>query len=154
MTEVRWRESPNQSSRRHAPIRFIILHADASPSETATIGWICNPKAEVSYHALIHRNGQVTRFVPDEMNAWHAGRSTWDGLVGLNRWSLGLAFANKNNGKEPLTSAQVKVAKRLIAEWRAKWPSIDAVLTHAQVSPGRKTDPERAPNFTLSQFQR
>lgn len=148
---ARWVATPHQSSRRGAAIRWVVLHADVSPREASTVAWIANPASQVSYHALIHRDGTVTRFVEDRLAAWACGKSQWGGVVGLNRHSLSLAFANRHDSKEPLSKAQRDTARRVIAVWRAAHP-IEAVLTHAMISPGRKTDPQRIPDFSISQF--
>jgi N-acetylmuramoyl-L-alanine amidase len=152
MIETRRVLTPNKSSRAGRPIRLIVLHADGSPREASTIDWIQRPEAQVSYHVLIHRDGTSTRFVDDGANAWHAGRSEWRGVVGVNRISLGLAFANKNDGREALTAAQVVTARQWVAHWMSRYP-IEDVTTHARVSPGRKDDPERCPQFDLSDYR-
>jgi N-acetyl-anhydromuramyl-L-alanine amidase AmpD len=46
-----------------------------------------------------------------------------------------------------LTDAQIDAARWLIEDWRARYPSIEGVLTHAMISPGRKKDPNLIPNF-------
>lgn len=148
---TRWVATPHQSSRRGAAIRWVVLHADVSPREASTVAWITNPASQVSYHALVHRDGTVTRFVEDHLAAWACGKSQWGGVVGLNRHSLSLAFANRHDLKEPISGAQRDTARRLIAAWQAAHP-IEAVLTHAMISPNRKTDPERIPNFSIKQF--
>jgi N-acetylmuramoyl-L-alanine amidase len=153
MIEDRWTPSPNHSSRNGAWVRYVILHADASPREAATVSWIARPESQVSYHVLVHRDGTSTRFVRDDRNAWHAGRSAWEGLTGLNRWSLGLAFANRNDGREALTPEQIAAGLAWCRYWALHYPTLEGILTHAMVSPGRKSDPETAPNFDLSTFQ-
>jgi N-acetylmuramoyl-L-alanine amidase len=141
------RLSPNHSSRRGATIRWIVLHADASPSERATLDWICSPQSAVSYHLLVHRDGTVTRCVPDDRAAWACGKSAWQGVQGLNRHSLSIAFANKHDGKERLTDAQIDTAMQLVAACKARHPTVEDVLTHAMIAPGRKSDPDNTPNF-------
>lgn len=148
---VRWRESPHHSPRGSARIRWVALHADASPAETATTSWVCNPKSEVSYHSLIHRDGSLTRYVRDERAAWACGKSRWQDVEWLNRWTLNLAFSNRHDGKEPLTRAQIDRAQRILDAWRSRYP-VEAVLTHAMIAPGRKSDPDRIPNFRLSDY--
>lgn len=149
MREDRRVVTPHESSRAGRPIRLIVLHADASPRESSTIHWLQHPDSEVSYHVLIHRDGTSTRFVEDARNAWHSGKSVWRDVVGVNRISLGLSFSNRQDGKEALTSDQLATARAWIAHWRAIHP-IEEVVTHTMVSPGRKFDPERAPNFALA----
>ena len=144
---TRQRLSPNHSSRRDATVRWIVLHADASPSERATLDWICSPRSAVSYHLLVHRDGTVTRCVPDDRAAWACGKSAWQGVQGLNRHSLSLAFANRHDGKERLTDAQIDAMMRLVQACKAMHPTVEGVLTHAMIAPGRKSDPDYIPNF-------
>lgn len=148
-----WRLSPHRSLRGATPIRWIVLHADVAPRESATISWLLNPASRVSYHGLVHRDGSVTRFVPDHEAAWACGESRWAGLHYLNRHSLSLAFSNRHDWKEPITAAQKTTAQRLIAAWRHAHPTIEDVLTHAMIAPGRKTDPDQAPGFLLSDYR-
>jgi N-acetyl-anhydromuramyl-L-alanine amidase AmpD len=89
--------------------------------------------------------------VPDELAAWACGASQWQDVVGLNRHTLSLAFANRHDGVERLTAAQLERARALLAHWRGLY-GIEDILSHAQISPGRKTDPERIPNFYLGAF--
>lgn len=138
--------TPHQSIRpASAVITRIILHCDTSPVERATIEWFKNPKAKASYHVLIGRDGRCYRFVEDAKMAWHA--------KGHNRDSLGLAFSNRNNSKEPLTVTQITVAKGLIQRWLRGIPTIKTITTHKDVDPARKTDPYGAPNFQLAEFK-
>lgn len=148
-----WRMSPHRSRRAGTPIRWIVLHADVSPRESSTVSWLLNPASKVSYHALVHRDGSVTRCVPDHEAAWACGESRWAGIAYLNRHSLSLAFANRHDFKERLTEAQRTTAQRLITAWRAAHPTIEDVLTHAMIAPGRKTDPDQAPGFLLSDYR-
>lgn len=149
---MRWTPSPHHGSRHGAPIRWIVLHADVSPKESATENWICSPDSKVSYHILVHRDGSLTRFVTDDQAAWACGVSAWGGIVGLNRHSLSLAFASRHDGKERLTYAQIDAAMGQVEEWRSRYPTVQAVLTHAMISPGRKSDPDRIPNFNLADY--
>lgn len=145
--EPRWHRSPHHSSRGGTPIQWIVLHADVSPAESITLDWLANPASKVSYHVLVHRTGEVTRVVPDERAAWACGKSWWQHVTGLNRHSLSLAFANRHDGREPITTAQLAAAVALCQAWMRRYPSIRAVLTHRAISPGRKTDPTRVPNW-------
>lgn len=150
MAKTDWVLSPNHNDRK-SRIRLIVLHCDASPSEQATLSWLANPASKVSYHALIHRDGWVSRIVPDERRAWHAGKSKWQDITDVNGASLGLAFANKHDGREPLTSAQLDIAQAVVQYWRQRY-DIDAVVGHRDVAPQRKTDPYLAPNFRLEDY--
>jgi N-acetylmuramoyl-L-alanine amidase len=151
MTEDLTHESPHHNARK-GPIRLVVLHADASPSEKGTLSWLMDPASKVSYHVLIGRHGGIYRLVPESRRAWHAGVSAWPGIADVNGASLGLSFANRHDGTEALTPLQMASAQSVIAEWRAKYPTIEAVTTHAAVAPGRKSDPLKAVGFRLEDF--
>lgn len=145
--------SPNHNSRGEQEVKGILLHADASPSEKGTLSWIQSSESKVSYHALVGRDGTVYTCVPYDRRAWHAGQGEFLGSKDPNRISIGLCFANRNNGKEPLTQAQIEGMQTLIAEVRRRYGWLP-VTTHAQVAlpPGRKNDPEHVPNFRLEDY--
>lgn len=151
--------SPNHGPRRRVKFpRAIILHSDASPNEQVTLSWVARPEAQVSYHLLIGRAGTVYRIVPDLRRAWANGRSELllDGVryADVNDVSISVAFANRNDGKEPLTTEQMAVGKALVRGLADRWPTITTITTHAAIARpvGRKSDPTRAPNFRLADF--
>lgn len=150
MLEVR-RLSPNQGQRgRHKPT-MIVLHADASPTEAATLDWLSKPLSQASYHVFVGRDGTAYRLVDDERRAWHAGKSAYPGYKDVNSQSLGLSFANRHDDTEALTPAQMATGKAVVAKWKAKY-AITHVVTHADVAPGRKTDPDHILGFRLADF--
>jgi N-acetyl-anhydromuramyl-L-alanine amidase AmpD len=65
---------------------------------------------------------------------------------------VGLSFSNKNDGKEPLTQAQIVAMQDVVQEVRNRYGPIP-VTTHAAVAPGRKDDPEKVPGFKLEDYQ-
>jgi AmpD protein len=147
------RTSPNCNSRGAHVVDCIVLHADASDNAQASISWITSPESKVSYHVLIDRNGDCYQFVPVAKRAWHAGVSHFAGRDNVNDFSIGLSFANKNDGQEPYTDAQIAAAVTLCREWMAAFPKItrDRITTHAIIAPTRKTDPKA---FDLDAFRR
>jgi len=135
--------TPHKSDRDGHKPTLIVLHGDAGKSDAGTISWIKSPVSKVSYHFLVGRDGIVHQFVPENFKAWHAGLSKWKGEeIGntVNPISIGVAFAN--DGKEPYRAAQYKSGAELLKDLCKRhaigW---DRIVTHAQVSPGRKTDP-------------
>lgn len=147
--------TPNFNSRRGQKIRLIVLHCDASPDSAATRAWIQSPASQVSYHIEIERDGTLVRYVADENRAWAVGVSDWRGITDVNSISLSASFANRNDGKERLTDVQLAVMHEVITDWRTRYPTIEAIDTHAALARpiGRKTDPIGAPNFRLADFQ-
>lgn len=84
--------------------KFVVLHFTGGTSSEATLMWIADAQAKASMHLLIDRNGEITQLVPFDYIAWHAGRSKWNGLLGLNKYSIGVSFSNagpltKKNGE-------------------------------------------------------
>ncbi len=146
--------SPNHRARpNQIRPRLIVLHATGPGSLKGILEWIGDKASKVSYHGLIAADGTFYNLVSPERSAYHAGVSEWNGIKNVNDISLGLAFVNPNDGVIPLTPQQISVAKGVIQYWRQQYP-IEAVTTHAAVATpkGRKTDPDRVPNFRLADF--
>ena len=124
--------------------RVIVVHCDAGRTEQGSITWIASQQSVGSYHILIGRDGTSYRFVDDARCAFHAGRAEWAGMAAVNDVSLGLCFANRNDGTEPLGATQLLVAQLWVAYWLGAYPQIEDVVTHAAVARpvGRKTDPD------------
>ena len=76
---------------------YLVIHYTAGPSVKAAVNTLTNPQAKVSSHLVIGRDGSITQLVPFNIIAWHAGASSWDGRVGLNKYSIG--FELDNNGR-------------------------------------------------------
>ena len=143
--------SPNHNVRGSRTVKVIVLHADASPNEKGCLSWIQSSESKVSYHVLIGRDGAVYTCVPYDRRAWHAGKAEWNGEKDVNGISIGVSFSNKNDGKEPLTEKQKAACKEVLKDIRARYGPLP-VTTHAQVSPGRKNDPELVPGFRLEDY--
>lgn len=138
--------SPNHNTRpKGTVVDCIVLHSDASASAKASLDWIKSRDSKVSYHTLIDRDGTAYKLVEPARRAWHAGASEFQGRKDCNTYSLGLSFANRNDGIEPYTAAQYESAALVILGWMAMYPAItlDRLTTHAAVAipAGRKTDP-------------
>ena len=143
--------SPNHNVRGNKTVKVIVLHADASPNEKGCLSWIQSSESKVSYHVLIGRDGAVYTCVPYDRRAWHAGKAEYHGEKDVNGISIGVSFSNKNDGKEPLTEKQKAACKEVLKDIRARYGPLP-VTTHAQVSPGRKNDPELVPGFRLEDY--
>lgn len=89
---VPWKESPNHGGA--VKPRFLIMHYTAGTSASGAVSWLTNPKAKASAHLVIGRDGAVTQLVGFDTVAWHAGKSSWQGLVGINSWSIGIELVN------------------------------------------------------------
>ena len=143
--KVTVKHSPNFNARpAGVNPRLIVLHCDAASNAAASVSWILNPASQVSYHALIDRNGDVWQFVPDEKRAWHAGKSRWAGVPDCNDYSIGISFSNRNDAIEPYDGRAISSGVALVAATMKKWGiGLDAIVSHEQIAQpmGRKTDP-------------
>lgn len=120
--------------------RFIILHHSDGSFEGG-VSWILNTASKVSYHYLINpENGDRVQLVWDSKRAWHAGRSRWQGYVGLNAHSIGISFAG-NTHKREVADHEINSAAHKCLYLMNKFtiPQVN-ILTHAMISPGRKDD--------------
>ncbi|MDB4951712.1 MAG: N-acetylmuramyl-L-alanine amidase, negative regulator of AmpC, AmpD [Gemmatimonadetes bacterium] len=92
-TPYRFVKTPNVGSGELKP-RYLVMHFTAGGSAQESIGWLANPAAKASAHIVIAKDGTVTQMVPFNRVAWHAGQSTWEGIVGLNSSSIGIELDN------------------------------------------------------------
>ena len=106
----------------------------------------------VSAHLLIHRNGEVVQYVPFHRRAWHAGQSIYAGRPRCNDFSIGIELEGVDY--LPYDDRQYPPLAAIIhALWDA-YPAIapDRLAGHAEIAPGRKTDP--GPAFDWARLQR
>lgn len=93
---------------------------------------------QVSAHFLIRRDGRVEQFVPCQLRAWHAGASNWRGAECCNDFSIGIELEGCD--EMPFEAQQYATLSRLILVLRRHYP-IEDIVGHADIAPGRKTDP-------------
>jgi N-acetylmuramoyl-L-alanine amidase len=74
--------------------RYLVFHYTSGRSAQESIDWLCNPNAKASAHLVVARDGSITQLVPFNVVAWHAGVSQWEGLTGLNQYSIGIEMDN------------------------------------------------------------
>lgn len=133
---VDYRPSPNRGG--IITPQYIIIHYTAAKTANSAINWMLSKTAQVSAHLHIARDGSVVQLVPFNIKAWHAGLSAWNGLTGLNSYSIGIEL--QNDSKEDYTPIQIDVAKDvsrlLVTQYNLK-----DILGHSDISPGRKVDP-------------
>lgn len=79
---------------RARPIDMIIIHSmgEYIEDDKTYPAWDWLDKLEYSAHYLIDPDGTVTRCVPDDRRAYHAGKSEWKGVSDLNQNSIGIEF--------------------------------------------------------------
>lgn len=145
-TKVNYVPSPNTGGKLN-PI-YGVVHYDAAANETSAINWMASKESKVSAHLHISRTGKVTQQVPFNVVAWHAGKSEWQGLSGLNSYSIGIEL--QNTGKQTYTDVQIAKLVEVVKALNASYP-IKEWVGHSDISPGRKQDP--GPQFPWDSFK-
>lgn len=90
---IPFRRSPNQSPGTITP-RYLVMHYTAGRDMDSAVHWFENPSANASAHLVIGRDGSIVQMVAFNRKAWHAGRSHWEGISGLNSHSIGIELDN------------------------------------------------------------
>jgi AmpD protein len=159
--------SPNQDDRPAATvIDLIVVHNISLPPNefggsyidalfTNTLdptlheSFIERAHLKVSAHCLIRRQGEVTQYVPFIKRAWHAGVSSFQGREKCNDFSIGIELEGAD--EIPYTSLQYNSLASLVKTLLIKYPNItlDRIVGHSTIAPGRKTDPGPAFDWGL-----
>lgn len=124
---------------------------------TNCLDWTAHPfyaeicGLEVSAHFLIRRCGELVQFVATDLRAWHAGLSCWRDRENCNDFSIGVELEGAD--EVPYTDAQYATLASLTDALIAYYPGLchDHLAGHADIAPGRKTDP--GPAFDWSRFR-
>jgi AmpD protein len=161
--------SPNCNPRpQDAAIRLIVVHGISLPPGDFGGPWIdelftntLDPSRHpyfqevagltVSSHLLIRRDGEIVQYVPFDLRAWHAGRSSWQGCENCNDFSIGIEL--EGTDETPYEVAQYQSLARVVRVLNAHYPATFGHLAgHSDIAPGRKTDP--GPAFDWNFLQR
>ncbi|WP_237704372.1 1,6-anhydro-N-acetylmuramyl-L-alanine amidase AmpD [Rheinheimera sp. A13L] len=122
-----------------------VLDTSADQSFTDLTG------VQVSAHCVIFRNGLIRQYVPFHYRAWHAGISEFAGRQNCNDFSIGIELEGTEH--QPYTDAQYQSLVLLTRQLMQDFPaiSLDRIVGHQQIAPGRKTDP--GPSFDWNRYQ-
>lgn len=90
--KVAWKESPNQGG--NIVAQYLIEHYTNDYNKGQAVSWLANKESGVSAHLVIEQDGSVTQMVKFNKRAFHAGKSYWDGIEGLNSFSIGIEIVN------------------------------------------------------------
>lgn len=167
---ARQRFSPNQDERPEGVgMDLIVIHGISLPPGEFGGPWIdalftntLDPAAHpyfqaiaglrVSAHLLIRRNGGLAQYVPFHQRAWHAGASSFAGRSRCNDFSIGIELEGAD--QVPYDGRQYERLAMVIQALRTAYPTLapDRLAGHADIAPGRKTDP--GPAFEWARLRR
>ncbi len=123
---------------------MLLLHYTGMPDTEAACRWLCDAASQVSCHYLVDEAGGVIQMVAEEMRAWHAGKSLWQGESDINSCSIGIEIANPGHewGYADFPEAQMASVIALCRDILSRHPiPPERVLAHSDVAPARKADP-------------
>jgi len=139
------RSSPNCSPRpAGVPVDMLVLHYTGMRSAEEALDRMCEPSARVSAHYCIDEDGTVTRLVPEDKCAWHAGVSYWRGETGINDRSIGIELVNPGHefGYRPFPEVQITALTLLASAILRRHPIPRRnIVGHSDIAPSRKWDP-------------
>lgn len=130
---------------------MVVLHYTAMQSAEAAREWLCDPRAQVSAHYVIARDGRCWQLVSEEARAWHAGAGAWGAVVDVNSRSIGIEL--DNDGGSPFSAPLMAALETLLADILARHRIPPArVIAHSDCALGRKIDP--GPRFDWRRLAR
>lgn len=106
-----------------------------------------------SAHCLVGRKGELWLTVPEDKQAFHAGRSSYMGRANWNNFAYGVEMLGTSSSR--FTERQYEVTSKHCAPIiKENHISLDMVVGHETIAPGRKTDPGIATgNFEMDRFK-
>jgi N-acetylmuramoyl-L-alanine amidase len=123
---------------------MLILHYTGTKTARDAIDRLRDPQARVSTHYLVDEDGTISRLVPEECRAWHAGISYWRGQTDLDARSVGIELVNPGHewGYRDFPVLQLAATCDLCLAVLSRHP-IPArnIVAHSDVAPDRKQDP-------------
>ena len=137
--------SPNVDERRDlVRPRLLILHYTGMESAAIARDWLCSTESRVSCHYLVDETGSITQMVDEDLRAWHAGVSQWEGERDLNSLSIGIEIQNQGHtlNYTAFPQSQMKAVADLCLDILQRHDiSARHVLAHSDIAPLRKIDP-------------
>ena len=125
------RSARNSERRIRASTSLIVLHTTEAPARSSLNKLSDRGEA----HYCVVENGTVYRIIDRDREAFHAGRSMWNGRSNVDSFSVGIEVVGYHD--KPMPLVQLEALKELVAELKAVYRIDDAhVLCHSHVAYG------------------
>ena len=72
----------------------LIIHYTGGRDGVSSAQYLCKKGIQASAHVVIDRSGKIFQLVPFNTQSWHAGKSSYGGRDGLNKYSIGIELDN------------------------------------------------------------
>ena len=90
--QVEFRETPNKKGKLDP--QYLVMHYTAATEAKGSVSWLTSKQANASAHLIIDRDGSIIQLAPFNIITWHAGKSQWNNLTGLNKYAIGIELVN------------------------------------------------------------
>lgn len=127
----RWRSPRNAERAVRKATTLVVLHTTEAGSSSS----LRKLSERGEAHYCVVENGTVYKIVDRDREAFHAGRSMWNGREDCDKYSVGIEVVGYHD--KPITGLQLDALKELIAELKKTYKlTDDKFVTHSQVAYG------------------
>ena len=127
----RYRSPRNHERRVRASTRLIVLHTTEAPARSS----LNKVSDRGECHYCVTESGQVYAIVDRDREAFHAGRSMWQGVEDVDKFSVGIECVGYHDKVMP--SVQIAAIRDLVRELKAMYRIPDhCVVCHSHVAYG------------------
>jgi N-acetylmuramoyl-L-alanine amidase len=88
------RQAPAKFHGGTIPVEWIVMHYTAGRSFQADLASLTAANPPGSAHVLIGQLGEIVQMLPFNVEAYHAGASSFAGVSGFNKRSVGIELSN------------------------------------------------------------
>ena len=127
----RYRSPRNPERKIRSSTELIVLHTTEA-AEHGSLVKLCD-RGEAQF--CVTEEGRVYRIVDRDREAFHAGRSMWNGREDVDKFSIGIECVGYHD--KPMPMAQIEAIKTLVKELQSMYRlSDDKVVCHSHVAYG------------------
>jgi N-acetylmuramoyl-L-alanine amidase len=127
----RYRSPRNPERKIRSSTRLIVLHTTEAPARSS----LNKVSDRGECHFCVTENGSVYRIVDRDREAFHAGRSMWQGAEDVDKYSVGIECVGYHNKVMP--KAQIAAIRELVKELKSHYKLPDhVVVAHSHVAYG------------------
>ena len=127
----RYRSPRNPERRVRTSTELIVLHTTEAPARSS----LNKVSDRGECHFCVTEDGTVYSIVDRDREAFHAGRSMWNGKEDVDKFSVGIECVGYHN--KPMCDAQINAIRDLVRELKAMYRIPDErVVCHSHVAYG------------------
>ena len=127
----RYRSPRNPERKVRRSTELIVLHTTEAPARSSLNKLSDRGEA----HYCVTENGTIYAIVDRDREAFHAGRSMWNGKEDVDKFSIGIECVGYHD--KPMPSVQIAAIRGLVTELKAMYRlSDDRVVCHSHVAYG------------------